>query len=114
MKEILLKKIVLRGVIPLFVTCFFLIGYLFKLINFTYVNSEDISYIFIEPFNNLVVSLYDKYLWIQKSWELSPSPDINTLLTGGNIIGAVIFIVFTISIWQIRTGIESLSKYSNS
>ena len=88
------KKNILRSIILLTICTPLLICAILKMVYYLPDDKNILSGSFLNAFKDLITKLYNGFEPIQYLWPVSPTPNVESIITIGNVLTVILFIGF--------------------
>lgn len=108
------KRNIVRAILLLIVCTPLLFGVILKLFYFLPKDGNPISDGMVTGVQNLVAKLYHGFEPIQYLWPISPTPNIENILTIGNLLSLVVLLGFLWGIVSFQVGVGAIDELSNA
>lgn len=108
------KKNIARSIVLLIICTPLLIGAVLKLFYYLPKDGNPLSDGLISGIQNLVFKLYHGFEPVQYLWPISPTPNIENVLTTGNFLALVVFLGFLWGVASFQLGVGAIDELSQA
>jgi hypothetical protein len=108
------KKNIVRSLILLVICTPLLFGAILKLFYYLPKDENPISTGLINGIQDLISRLYHGFKPIQYLWPVSPTPSIESVVTSGNLLTAILFLGVFWGIMSFQSGVGAIDELSRA
>lgn len=108
------KKNILRSIILIIICLPLLFGAILKFFYFLPKNENPITLNILNKIQNLISDFYYNTDVIQALWSISPTPNIENIISSSNILILIIFIGLLWGISSLQVGLGTIDKLSRA